>query len=154
MELENKKWMIKVRLAHFKRLSSKLTTLENHEKEMLIKIKQLLLEDGVTEETINQEIFEYNKLNEEERKKQIDEKVEVLVSQIVTYLEDIEEINSKDYPELYHRIQEILALNTDGNELISQAFERENISHCMNCSGAIYGGPCTYYFSKKLSYKI
>lgn len=147
---EYSEWIRVVRLAHLKRLSSSTLPLENNEKEMLRRIKQLLLEDGFTEDDINQEVRQYMELNEEKRKKQLEDKVRELVSQIVSYLGDIEEINSKEYPELYHRIQELVALNpTVANELINEFFEREKISHIMSCGDSIYGGPCTYYFSKK-----
>lgn len=121
---------------------------------MLIKIKELLLEDGITEDIINEEVLKYSELNDDERKKQMEEKVNLLVSQILTYLDKDEEINSKDYPELYYRIQELLALNPySANEIIQEAFRQDNINHCMNCDSSLFGGPCTYYFSKKLSYK-
>lgn len=153
LKQEYKEWITTVRLAHYKRLSNTLV-LESNEREMLLKLKQLLLEDGISEETINQEVSQYKELSDEERKKQLEEKVEVLVSQIITYLENFEEISSKDYPEVYHRIQELVALNhVLANELIKETFEREKISHYMICGDPLSGGPCTYYFSKK-PYKI
>ena len=149
-----KDWITIVRLAHYKRLCISPLPLENNERFMLERLKKMLLEDGITEETINQEVSQYKKLSEDERTKQIKEKVGVLVSQIVTYLENIEEINSTDYPELYHRIQELVALNPSvANDLINRAFESERINHCMSCGDSLYGRPCTYYFSKKLTYK-
>lgn len=156
LKQEYKEWITIVRLAHYKRLRTNPLPLENNEKKMLEELKQLLLEDGITEETINEEVSKYKNLSEEERTKQIEEKAGVLVSQIVTYLENTEEINSKDYPELYHRIQELVALNPSvANSLIKETFESEKISHCISCGDSLYGKPepCTYYFSKKLTYK-
>ena len=150
---QEQEWITKVRLAHYKRLSN-TSVLENSEQEMLAILKDLLLNDGITEEIINQEVCQYGELSEEERIKEMIEKAEALVSQIVTYLGDSEEISSKDYPELYHRIQELLALDsTRGSDLINEALEREKISHFISCGSSLYGGPCTYYFSKKISYR-
>lgn len=152
MELEQ--WIITIRLAHYKWLTTNIQSLKNNEKEMLLKLKQMLIEDGIAEQTIDQEILKYKKLSEEERKQEMIKKVQILVSLIINYLENSEEINSIDYPELYFRIQELLALNSDiANELIKESFNSENINYCMNCSNSLYGKPCTYYFSKKLSYK-
>lgn len=142
-------WIRKVRLAHYKRLSNALS-LDTDEKNRLIMLRQLLLSDGFTEEAITQEALQYGMLNDEEKQKQVDEKIEELVSQITAYLENIEEISSKEKPELYHRIQEILALNPDGgSDLIGEVFEKEKIYRCTVCGDSLYGGGCTYYFSKK-----
>lgn len=154
MKQTNQDWIKVVRIAHLKRLSLTEETLNNNDKVNLARIKQLLLENGSTEETINQEIFSYKNLSEEERTQQLVEKTEELTSLITEYLEIFEEISSKDYPELYHRIQELVALNPDAaNDLIKATFTREHINHCMSCGDSIYGRPCTYYFSKKLSYE-
>lgn len=151
---EHKEWITRIRLARYKSLSISTQMTEYEEKVMFKQIKQMLLEDGITEETINQEALNYSNLSEDERKKQIVEKVEVLVSQIAILLKTNDEIDSKDYPELYYRIEEIIALNPDlGNQLIKEAFERESINNAKNCSDSLYGGGCSYYFSKTLSYK-
>lgn len=150
LKREYTEWIKKVRLAHVKRLSTSNKPLENNEKEILIKIKQLLLESGLTEGDIDQEILQYKELTDEDKKQLLEDKVQNLVSQIISYLDDASEVSSKDYPELYHRIQELVALNPDvANELINDFFEREKISHFTSCGDSIYGGPCTYYFSKK-----
>lgn len=154
MKKEEQEWITTIRLSHYKWLCNNTSSLDDMEKSMLIKIKQLLLDDGITEETINQEVWKYSELNEEERKKQMKEKAEELVLQITSYLENVEEISSKDYPELYYRIQELLALDPhSANELIKEVFAQDGINHCMNCNNSLFGEPCTYYFSKKLSYK-
>lgn len=154
LKQEYQEWIIKVRLVHYKRLTTSTLPLDNNEKVILERLNKMLLEDGITKEAIDKEVDDYKQLSEEEKTKQIEEKVDDLVNKITTYLENIEEINSKDYPELYHRIQELLALKpTLANELIQKAFETKKINHCMSCGDSLYGKPCTYYFSKKLSYK-
>lgn len=151
---ENKKWINKVRLAQYKYLSIYAS---NEEEQNILKLlKQRLLEDGITEEIINQEVLDYKNLSDEELNKQIKEKVEDLVYRIVNLLakEGKDEVDSNEYPELYHRIQELMALNPKiANQLINEAFEKENISNGMNCGNALCGGGCSYYFSKKLTYK-
>ena len=154
---EDKEWLTKIRLARYKSLSISPKPLEYEEKVIFERLKQFLLEDGITEETIDQAVLEYENLSEDERKQQLLEKVEVLVSQIITYFDENKEdkeIDSKRYPILYYRINELIGLNpTLANQLIKEAFAREKINNCMNCSNSLYGGECTYYFSKKLTYK-
>lgn len=154
MKQRDQEWIKVVRIAHLKRLSLTEETLNSNDKIILKRLKSLLLENGTTEETINQEILAYRDLSEEGRNRELIEKAEELTSLITEYLEIFEEISSKDYPELYHRIQELVALNPDiANTLIKDTFTREHINHCMSCGDSLYGRTCTYYFSKKLSYE-
>lgn len=151
---EQNEWITKVRLAIYKGLSIK-PVLDNNEKEMQRILKQLLSQDGWSEETLDREISLYRALSDEERLKLLEEKAEALASQIGTYLENNEEISSKDYPELYHRIQELLVLDPSrANEVIKKTLERKKISHSESCGASLFGIPCTYYFSKKISYVL
>ena len=148
----NKEWITKVRLAQYKRLS--MDPEEYDAKIWLDKFKQTLLEDGYTEEQLNKEVLEYSALSEEQRIKQMEEKAEALVAQVMMHLENKEEISSAEYPELYHRIQEILALNPNiANQIIQDAFAAQKINEGMSCGDALTGGTCSYYFSKTLIYK-
>ncbi len=149
LKKEYDEWVRKVRLAHYKRLSNALS-LESSEKSMLVTFRQLLLDDGFTDYELTQEVLQYKELSDEEKKKQMEDKAQELVSQIMTYLENAEEISSKVEPELYHRIQELVALDPKGaTKLIDEFFEREKIYRCNVCGDSLFGGPCTYYFSKK-----
>ena len=124
--------------------------MDSDDKNMLVRFRQLLLDDGFTDDALTQEVLQYKELSDEEKKKQMDDKAQELVDEIMSYLENNEEISSTEQPELYHRIQELLAINPDGaNELIKEVFEREKIYHLTICGNSIYGNPCTYYFSKQ-----
>ena len=149
LKKEYDEWVRKIRLAHYKRLSTALS-LDSEDKNMLVIFRQLLLDDGFTDDVLAQEVLQYKELSDEEKKKQIDDKAQELVDKIMSYLENNEEISSKVEPELYHRIQELLALDPKGaNKLIDEFFEREEIYRCTVCGDSLFGGPCTYYFSKK-----
>lgn len=149
---EIKEWEKKVFIAIYKGLN--IRPISNYEKNMLVDLRKRLLDCGITEEEMEKIVSEYKKLSEEERRQEIEEKVEALVLQINTFLEGKEEISSDEYPELYHRIQELIALNEEvGNELINKAFARENINKGLNCGGRIYGRECAYLFSKTLRYQ-
>ena len=150
---EDKEWITKVLLTSYKSLSVG-TTLDYSDKIMLDKLRQMLLEDGFTNETLEQVVLEYAQLSEEERLKEIEEKVEALISQIVPLLEGKEEISSKEYPELYYCIQELVAINPEvANQLIKEAYAKENIRYGTDCSGSLYGEECSYCFSKTLTYE-
>lgn len=147
-----KEWIIKVRLAHFKRLS--ISKLDNNQKELLLRLKELLLEDGINEEELRNQTLVYGQLNDEEKIKILEDKVLELVMKLLPILETNDEVSSKDYPEFYHAIQELIAYSPDeANKLIKEIFAKEHINHCMSCGSSLYGNPCTYYFSKKLTYK-
>lgn len=151
---EYDEWVKTVRLAHYKRLSLDPESLESNERYMLGQLRNLLLEDGFSEEALASLVEEYKDMDEETRMKEVEEKVKILVGQICEYLDGVEEISSIDYPELYHRIQELVALNsTLANELLRSSYDEKGIHHCMCCGDSLFGRPCTYYFSKKLTYK-
>lgn len=147
-------WLNKVRLAHLKRLSLNEETLDNNNLALLKQFKDSLLNNGLEEETINKEVSLYKEKTEEERIQEIKTKINTLVNKLNSLLAEKEEISSIDYPELYHRIQEVIALESEAaNKLINDSFNTEGINHCMSCGDSLFGRPCTYYFSKTLSYK-
>lgn len=149
---EIREWEKKVFIAIYKGLN--IRTISDYEKNMLVELRKRLQERGITDEEMKKIVLEYQNLSEEERRQEIKEKVEDLVSQINTYLDGKVEISSDEYPELYHRIQELISLNEEvGNELINEAFAREKINKGFNCGGRIYGGECAYLFSKTLRYQ-
>lgn len=154
LKQEYQEWINAVRLAHLKRLSLNEETLDNNELTILKQFRSALLNDGVSEEFIKDEVSKYKATSEEERLEELKTKVNNLVNRINALLASKEEISSIDYPELYHRIQEVIALEDKiANKLISDSFESEGINHCMSCGDSLFGRPCTYYFSKSLSYK-
>lgn len=154
LKQEYNEWMNTVRLAHYKRMKANLETLSDYEKNMFSSIRQALFDNGYSEEVLNQEVSSYQSLSDDERIAQLKEKVDVLVKQIEDILDGTDEISSSDFPELYHRIQELIAYDSDkANELIQEAYESAGISHYMNCGDSLFGRPCTYYFSRKLSSK-
>lgn len=145
-------WINKVRLAHYKRMKANLEALSDYEKNMFPSIKQALIDAGYSEDILRQEALTYQSLSEDERALKLKEKVVALVKQIEDKLCTSEEICSSDFPELYHRIQELIAYDSDkANELIQEAYESAGISHYMSCGDSLFGRPCTYYFSRKLS---
>ncbi len=154
LKQEYNEWINTVRLAHYKRMKANLDALNAYEKNMFSSIRQALLDAGYSEEELSQEVSSYQSLSDDERILQLKEKVAALVKQIEEKLDTSEEVCSSDFPELYHRIQELIAYDSDkANELIQEAYESAGISHYMCCEDSLFGRPCTYYFSRKLSSK-
>lgn len=147
---EYNEWLLKVLLSHFKTLS--VSTINNADRSTLENLRSQLIEGGITEEEMQEAVLEYEKLTDDERNKELEDKAITLVSKIDSLLNENKVVDTKDYPEFYYRIQEILILAPtidDANNLIHQTFDKANIEEHVNCTNRLYGENCSFFYVKK-----
>ncbi|MBQ2917572.1 MAG: hypothetical protein IJE59_05395 [Clostridia bacterium] len=148
-----KEWRKIVQLTYYARLS--LISNSGDDGSEAKKFKRILKkEHGLSETDLQKEL---NKFKEEVLPKKetiIKQKAAEIISDIVEGLKKLkngEFLNTDDNREIYHRIQEIIAIDANlANEVLQEGVEKANITHRVvhttNFCGDDLGG-YTYYFS-------
>lgn len=152
MKKTEKEWRKIVQLTHYARLSSSNNPQQVSAKAEDFK-KILKKEHGLSEADLQKELNKFRKEVLPKKETIIKQKAAEIMSDIAEGLKKLkkgESLNTSDNREIYHRMQEILAIDPN---IASKAFQEEeekaNISHTMvhstNLCGDDLGGH-TYYF--------
>ncbi len=153
MEKTEKEWRTIVLLANYKRLCSTGNSQETNSERQ--KVKDILKgECGLSEEDLEKELQQYKEEVLPQKEAIIKQKAKDIMNDIVKALNEIksdESLSTADNREIFHRMQEILALDGDiADEALQEEEKKANITHTLihqtNLNGDDLGGH-VYYFS-------
>lgn len=148
---EKTEWLKKIRLTKYASLKLKSQKTKN-DMELMTAIEQTLLDMGIGYDEINNYCDWLSQDNLEER---IALKCNEIFDDIVIKIESSKEktINTHTFPEIYFKIQEIIAMDSElASTLLEEAERQAHIEHVTFMNSDREGNDCgnyTYYFSKK-----
>jgi len=151
MKRTEKEWRKIIQLAHFARLSINPEQAAPTAEEM----SEILKKDyGLTEEDLQKELNKFKEEVEPKKESIIKKKAAKIMKDIVKGLKKLEKgaiLSTNDNREIYHRMQEILAIDPKiANQALQEEQEKANVTHTKihrtNMKGDDLGNH-TYYFS-------
>ncbi len=122
--MEKKDWEKIIKLAKFKSLSLDCRT--NAEFKFKLELEKYLLENGYTYEMLEQEVANYSKLDIESI---VILKSEELFEEIKALIEKNNMISTKDYIDIYYKIEEIISMDRFAADILTKVENKYNISH-------------------------
>lgn len=122
--MEKKDWEKIIKLTKFKSLSLDCRT--NAEFKFKLELKKYLLENGYTYEMLEQEVANYSKLDIESI---VILESEELFEEIKALIEKNNMISTKDYIDIYYKIEEIISMDRFAADILTKVENKYNIYH-------------------------
>ena len=120
-------WIKQIKLTRYKSLCYKCNT--NAEFFYKLKLEKELLDNYYTKEELNNILKSYFNVEIFNIKKIIEEKSKELMLDIKKLLNNNEKIETKDYVEIYYRIEQILAYGIIGAQILTDEEYKAKIEH-------------------------
>lgn len=154
MEKTEKEWRKIVLLARYNSLRSDVNSQETNN-DNILKVEDILEKEyDLSQKDLEEQLQQYKKDVLPQKEAIIKQRAKEIMSDIARELNEIrtdDSFSTADNREIFHRIQEILAMDGDiANEALQEAEKKANITHTMfhqtNLNGDNLGGH-VYYFS-------